>query len=207
MADVKKLHHEQNNHLKNFQEDLTKSASVLFGKLSDFDREHSAALGDMKAHLASAKKAAAGSLDSAKKTFASRLTSLTNAVTANAKYYEDRFGEMSGVVQDWKKASKADRAAIRLEREAMTATLNKKLARAISLGEAKRKAVEREAMANTDQAKKALLTTISASIEAMVDNVFATVQGNRGKIADNYLSLKAYCGSAADLIADYMQKG
>merc|ERR1711970_173877 len=32
-------------------------------------------------------------------------------------------------------------------------------------------------------------------------------QENRHKIADNYLSLKAYAGSAADLIADYLQKG
>merc|ERR1711975_154904 len=89
----------------------------------------------------------------------------------------------------------------------MVATLNKKLARAISLGETKRKAVAREAMANTDATKKALLTTISASIEAMADNVFATVQGNRGKIADNYLSLKAYCAASADLVADYLTKG
>jgi len=207
MADVKKLHHEQKNHLSQFQEDLTEATDHLTGKMIEFGEKQQSALGDMHAHLASAKESAAGSLDSAKKTFASRLTTLTNSITANAKYYGDRFGEMSGVVQDWKKASKTDRAAIRLERKAMVATLNKKLARAISLGEAKRKAVAREAMANTDATKKALLTTISASVEAMADNVFATVQGHRGKIADNYLSLKAYCGSAADLIADYMQKG
>lgn len=41
----------------------------------------------------------------------------------------------------------------------------------------------------------------------MADNVFATVQGNRAKIADNYLSLKAYAASAADLLTDYLAKG
>merc|ERR1711998_632218 len=41
----------------------------------------------------------------------------------------------------------------------------------------------------------------------MADNVFATVQGNRQKIADNYLSLKAYAQAAADSIADYVTKG
>merc|ERR1711918_143334 len=39
------------------------------------------------------------------------------------------------------------------------------------------------------------------------DNIFATVQGHHAKIADNYLSLKAYAQSAADDIEDYMKKG
>merc|ERR1712146_315405 len=34
-----------------------------------------------------------------------------------------------------------------------------------------------------------------------------TVQGNRQKIADNYLSLKAYAATAADKISDYVAKG
>merc|ERR1711988_1121639 len=41
----------------------------------------------------------------------------------------------------------------------------------------------------------------------MADNVFRTVQGNRQKIADNYLSLKAYAATAADKITDYLAKG
>merc|ERR1712196_372008 len=56
-------------------------------------------------------------------------------------------------------------------------------------------------------AKKALLETISESVENMADNVFVTVQGNRKKIADNYLSLKAYASTAADKITDYLAKG
>merc|ERR1712100_427767 len=55
--------------------------------------------------------------------------------------------------------------------------------------------------------EKALLTTISESVENMADNVFATVQGNRQKIADNYLSLKAYSATAADKVEDYLAKG
>merc|ERR1712146_231860 len=39
------------------------------------------------------------------------------------------------------------------------------------------------------------------------DNVFATVQGHHAKIADNYLSLKAYAQAAADDIEDYLKKG
>merc|ERR1711912_158163 len=44
-------------------------------------------------------------------------------------------------------------------------------------------------------------------IEAMANKVFKTVQGGRQKIADNYLSLKAYSATAADKITDYVAKG
>merc|ERR1719305_1006996 len=39
------------------------------------------------------------------------------------------------------------------------------------------------------------------------DNVFKIIEGKRQKIADNYLSLKAYAVSAADLVEDYVSKG
>jgi len=51
------------------------------------------------------------------------------------------------------------------------------------------------------------MTTISVAVENMADNIFAAVQGNRQKTADNYLSLKAYAMASADKIADYLQKG
>merc|ERR1711998_493177 len=39
------------------------------------------------------------------------------------------------------------------------------------------------------------------------DEVFKAVLDNRGKIADNYLALKAYAGSMADEIIAYTTKG
>jgi len=69
------------------------------------------------------------------------------------------------------------------------------------------KAVQERAIENIDSEKKTLLTTISVAVENMADNIFATVQGHHAKIADNYLSLKAYAQSAADDIEDYMKKG
>merc|ERR1711918_168005 len=41
----------------------------------------------------------------------------------------------------------------------------------------------------------------------MGDNVFNILEGKRQKIADNYLSLKAYAVSAADKVDDYVAKG
>merc|ERR1711934_508192 len=127
--------------------------------------------------------------------------------TANAKRYEERLHHATGLHLDWKTASTAGRSSIRRVRDAMVADLNKDIVHAIQIGEAKIKAVEEEAMLSIAKEKRALLTTISTSVENMADNVFAAVQENRHKIADNYLSLKAYAGSAADLIADYLQKG
>jgi len=111
------------------------------------------------------------------------------------------------MILDWKKASDADREAIRATRNAMVMELEAGIEEAIAIGEAKAKAVQERAIENIDIEKKTLLTTISVAVENMADNVFATVQGNRQKIADNYLSLKAYAQAAADSIADYVTKG
>merc|ERR1711939_50854 len=133
--------------------------------------------------------------------------SLTNAITANAKSFERGLEKATGVVMDWKTSASKDREAIRDLRDSMVADLNKNIVRAIQLGEAKAKAVQERAMENIATEKKALLTTISSSVENMADNVFKAVQEDRHKIADNFLSLKAYATTAADKITDYLAKG
>merc|ERR1711924_413641 len=85
--------------------------------------------------------------------------------------------------------------------------LDKALARATQLGEARAKAVEERANENIAVTKKGLSSQIAVQVENMADNVFRLVQGNRQKIADNYLSLKAYAATAADKITDYLSKG
>jgi hypothetical protein len=198
---------QQARYLSTFKTDLTDATDSLYGALTKQSKDQEAAMSSLQGQLAGAKAGTAAKLKSAKTRFASRMTSLTNAITANAKHFENRLARATGVKNNWKKASAADRKAIRAQRNGMVAKLQKSIARAISLGEAKRKAVEESAMVNIATEKKALMTTISASVENMADNVFALVQGNRQKIADNYLSLKAYTASAADSIADYLQKG
>merc|ERR1711988_944625 len=149
----------------------------------------------------------AAALKEAKSVFASRVTSLTDAITANAKSFERCLEKATGVMMDWKTEAAKDRESIRTLRKAMVADLNKNIVRAIQLGEAKAKAVQERAMENIATEKKALLTTISSSVEAMADNVFKAVQEGRHKTADNFLSLKAYATTAADKITDYLQKG
>merc|ERR1711998_766822 len=192
---------------RSFAKDLTKATKKLYGAIATADTKQTAANAALTAKLGAAKASAAAGIAGAKKMFSSRLNTLTNAVVSNAAKFEKNLGRMTGVAMSWKKSAAGDRKNIRTLRSAMKADLDKSIARAIQLGEAKAKAVQQRALSDINKASNALLTTASAKIEAMADNVFKLVQGNRQKIADNYLSLKAYAACSADLLSDYLAKG
>merc|ERR1711871_1563405 len=206
-AEIKKARSKQAAYLLGFKKDLTEATEGLYAKLAKDSATQQEALSELKGSLATAKADTAAALADAKAVFASRVDSLTNAITANAKSFERGLEKATGVVMDWKTSASKDREAIRTLRAAMVADLDKNTVRAIQLGEAKAKAVQERAMENIATEKKALLTTISSSVEAMADNVFKAVQEGRHKIADNFLSLKAYATTAADKITDYLAKG
>merc|ERR1711975_197963 len=84
---------------------------------------------------------------------------------------------------------------------------NSRITRAIQLGEAKAKKAQEEAEANIASTKRSLQSTIAVQTEFMADNVFKLLNGKRQKIADNYLSLKAYAAVAKDKVIDYLAKG
>jgi len=198
---------EQNALVLGFKQDLTSATRKVYRKLAADGTAQAAANTSLNAGLTGAKAATATALKQAKANFKSRINTLTNVVTANQRSYEKKLAHATGVVTGWKSASTADRKLIRSERSIMKTKLNAKIVRAIQLGEAQMKAVEERAMENIATEKKTLMTTISVSVENMADNIFAAVQGNRQKTADNYLSLKAYAMASADKIADYLQKG
>jgi len=179
----------------------------VYEKLAKDNKAQQAALSGLKGDLAEATATTKKSLADAKDVFSSRVITLENAITANAKHFEEGLTHLTGVTMNWKEAAQSDRENIRMMRDGMVADLNKNIARAIQLGEAKIKAVEEEANLNIATERKTLLTTISSHVENMADNVFKVTQENRQKIADNYLSLKAYAATAADKIVDYLQKG
>merc|ERR1711998_624059 len=206
-ADLKKLRSQQAGTLLQFRQDLTGATESVYEKLAKDDKAQQAALSGLKGNLAEATATTKKSLEDAKDVFNSRVITLENSITANAKHFEDGLTHLTGVTMDWKEAAESDRANIRMMRDGMVADLNKNIARAIQLGEAKIKAVEEEANLNIATERKSLLTTTSASVENMADNVFKVTQENRQKIADNYLSLKAYAATAADKIVDYLEKG
>merc|ERR1711998_819727 len=187
-------------YLRGFKKDLTDATEGVYDKLSKDSAQQQEALSELKATLTTAKADTAATLKESKEVFASRVNSLTNAITGNAKSFEHGLERATGVAMTWKANASKDRAAIRDLRDSMVADLNKNIVRAIQLGKAK--AVQERAMENIATEKKALLTTISSSVENMADNVFKAVQEGRHKIADNFLSLKAYATTAADKITD-----
>merc|ERR1712072_1061770 len=148
-----------------------------------------------------------GALKAAKFAFAAKSNTLVNLVSANNRKYEAGLRRLTGVVHSWKKSAGKDRALTREQTEAMNRDLVSKIARAVQIGEARAKAVEDRASENIKVAARGLQTLASERIEAMANKVFSLVQGNRQKIADNYLSLKAYSATAADKISDYVAKG
>merc|ERR1711968_414874 len=74
-------------------------------------------------------------------------------------------------------------------------------------GEAKAKRVALRATESLSKFKQAMLIEISEQVEEMADNLFTSVQENHQKLADNYLSLKAYAVAAEDNLQDYVTKG
>merc|ERR1719399_1195033 len=197
----------QAGYVRSFAKDLTHATKKLHITLAKNSAAQEQVLAGMKKKLTYTKAATAAQLKAVKAMFKSRVNTLVNAITANAASEQRGIRHLTKVAQSWKHASAADRKLIRVQRAAMKANLDKALARAIQLGEARAKAVEERANENIAVTKKGLASQIAVQVENMADNVFRTVQGNRQKIADNYLSLKAYAATAADKITDYLAKG
>merc|ERR1711977_273326 len=61
--------------------------------------------------------------------------------------------------------------------------------------------------ADLKSSKRFLQVELSNRVEDAADKVFKTMGGGRQKIADNYLSFKAYAVSAMDKVTDYTAKG
>merc|ERR1712054_433682 len=197
----------QAHYVNSFAKDLTKATKKLHLTLSKNSAHQEQVMSGLKSKLTYTAAATAGALRATKAMFKSRVNTLVNSITANAASQQRGIRALTKVATQWKHASAADRKLIRVQRSAMKNDLDKRLARAIQLGEARAKAVEERANENIASTKKALSSQIAVQVENMADNVFRTVQGNRQKIADNYLSLKAYAATAADKITDYLAKG
>jgi len=187
--------------------DLTAATETFYEKLSAQQKAQMEETNELNAATAAAKVASANELARAQEAFDSKIIMLTNTVTANAKTAEDGFAHLTGVVHDYAKASAADRELIKKETDMMETDLNKALDRAISIGEAKAKAVEQRIAEHLKNTKRFLQVELNEQVEEAADSVLKIIEGKRQKIADNYLSLKAYAVAAADLIEDYVTKG
>merc|ERR1712093_645295 len=174
---------------------------------SNVQKANMNAVGALNTATAAAKLASENELKRAQAGFDSKIVQLPGVITAHAATAEREMARLTGVVHSEAKANAADRKLIKEQTKTMEADLNKALNRAISIGEAKAKAVEQRIAAHLKNTKRFLQVELNESVERAADNVFKIMEGKRQKIADNYLSLKAYAVSSADEVEDYVSKG
>merc|ERR1719409_1330579 len=186
---------------------LSGATQRLHRKMNAASAAQMAIVAGQHAALRGAAAAAKSALKTAKAQFAAKLSTLANLSAANNRKFEAGLRRVTGVAHAWKKNSARTRGLMRENTRTMNRDLSKSIARSIQMGEARAKAVEAQAKANVKSTMQGLRTLASEKIEAMANKVYQTVQGNRQKIADNYLSLKAYAATAADKISDYVAKG
>jgi len=187
--------------------DLTRATKKMYSKLAGMQRKTNARNRANSRRIASYSARSRAELFQAKKAFGARLSTLTNTVSANNRKTESLLAGLTGLVRDKKAASAKDRALIKAQTEAMNADLNKKIVRSIQMGEARAKRDEDRAREHLARTKRAVLIEISERVERTGDKLFKMIQGNHKKIADNYLSLKAYAATCADKLKEYVAKG
>jgi len=187
--------------------DLTKATEKFYEKFSAQQKADLEASNTLDAATGAAKVASANALAAARTQFDSQVIMLTNVVVANEKEAAEGMAKITGVVHNYAKAAAKDRGLIKEETKALEKDLNKAVTRAISIGEAKAKAVEQRVAEHLKNTKRYLQVELNESVERAADLVYKTLEGKRQKIADNYLSLKAYAIASADKVEDAVEKG
>jgi len=187
--------------------DLTEATELFYEKLAAQQKAQDAAHATLGASIDAATVASANALARAQEEFDSKIVMLADTVSEHSAAAKREFTRITGVVNDYNAVAEADRALLKEETKALEADLNKALDRAISIGEAKAKAVEQRIAEHLKDTKRYLQVELNESVERAADNVFKIIEGKRQVVADNYLSLKAYAVSAADSVEDYVVKG
>merc|ERR1711988_166460 len=183
--------------------DLTRSTKKMYTSLAKQQRLNARRNGANARRIAAYSARSKAALYQAKKQFGARLTTLTNTVSANNRKTESLLAGLTGVIRSKKAAGKKEMNLIK----ALTADLNKKIVRSIEMGEARGVAIMERARASLKRVKSAMLVEVSERVERTGDKLFRLIQGNHKKIADNYLSLKAYAATCADKLKEYVAKG
>merc|ERR1719191_108427 len=171
--------------------DLSTASQALYSKLAGIQLKAQYENKNAAAAIKAYGKKAAAALATEKKSLNARLNTLGNVIASNARKVESGFEVLTGVIRSHRAAGALDRKLIREQTKAMGKDMQKSIARAIQIGEAKARRVADRARGNLARAKRAMLIEISERVEHTADKLFKTIQGSHQKIADNYLSLKA----------------
>jgi hypothetical protein len=182
------------------KKDLTEATQNMYAKMAEEQRLQLARNEDSATKITTFSTESLGDIAEAKKDFTNTLNTLANVIAANHAKVEREYEVLTGVTRDFKEASTADRELIREQNAAMAADMNKAIVVAIQEGEAKAKAVADRSRDNLADAEKSMLVQITTTVEEYADATYNAIQGNHAKIADNYLSLKAYAVCAQDKV-------
>merc|ERR1711871_1616801 len=161
----------------------------------------------LNAATTAAATASRNALKRAQKGFATKMAMLTSVIAANAKRAQRATQKLTGVASNINKANKAARKNIRAQTSAMQADMNKRIVSAITTGEALGKAIQQRLSSNLKSTVRSMRVELAEGLDRAADRVLRTVSGKRHKMADNYLSLKAYSVAAVDKVIDYTAKG
>merc|ERR1712054_616263 len=149
----------------------------------------------------------AGKLKIAQENFKSKIVMLADSCASGAVRAQRDLTSITGVVHNVDKAPDADRPLVAAANKMAMNNLNGALTGSIMFGEARGKAVEQRIAIHRKDTKRWLQIELAAAVDRSADEAFASIQADRQKIADNYLSLKAYAVSAADKVVDQLSKG
>jgi len=206
-AELKKTRSYMAKLRKQAAKDLTAATEGLYLKLNQDQMAQTAELAKLTTTLHTVKASTAAALAKAKAEFDNKYQLIVDNEAANHLKYEAGLKKVTGVAHDWKVSAAKDRELMKMESKIMNNDLNKAIARAIALGEAKAKEVLEHSTSNIDAVQRALSQEIAEQVEAMSDTLLKTLHGNRKKIAQNYLSVKGYTAAASGAISDMIQKG
>merc|ERR1739848_783421 len=187
--------------------DLESATKKLYSKMADMQKYNAKTAKKLNAATTAAATASRNALKRAQKGFGTKMAMLTSVIAANAKRAQRATQKLTGVASNINKANKAARKNIRAQTSAMQADMNKRIVAAVTTGGALGKAIQQRLTSNLKSTTRSLRVELAEGLDRAADRVLRTVSGKRHKMADNYLSLKAYSVAAADKVIDYTAKG
>merc|ERR1712096_88563 len=117
--------------------DLTKASKRLYAKLANIQLKAAYANKRNSKAIGSYAKKSAAAIRVAKASLNARLNTLGNVIASNARKVEAGMEVLTGVIRSHRTAGKLDRKLIRQQTKAMGQDMQKAIARAIQIGEAK----------------------------------------------------------------------
>jgi len=142
-------------------------------------------------------------LKMAQRNFAVNLNLLTNTIVSTSESILRKLNRMSGISARGARGAPQEQTLEKRLRKTLSTDMNRAIVRAVTTGESKAKAAVDRAARVLKKATFAMKNYIATRVEKAADVVFSRTNSNRKRIANNYMSAKAYCTAAKQQLVDY----